>query len=79
MSLIFYEAEYNLVFLTLLIFTAEIVSLVQSIGVCGVRDVKLLLPDIIKKGVRPWKGVCRPAVEQEARTFYHITPPCLTR
>ncbi len=54
--LIFYEAEYNLVFLTLLIFSAEIVSLVQSIGVCGVRDVKLLLPDIIKKEFVPGRG-----------------------
>jgi len=35
------------------IFTAEIVSSVQSIGVCGVRDVKLLLPDIIKKEFVP--------------------------
>jgi len=42
--------------LTLLIFTAEIVSLVQSIGVCGVRDVKLLLPDIIKKEFVPGRG-----------------------
>jgi len=39
-----------------LIFTAEIVSLVQSIGVCGVRDVKLLLPDIIKKEFVPGRG-----------------------
>ena len=38
------------------IFTAEIVSLVQSIGVCGVRDVKLLLPDIIKKELVPGRG-----------------------
>jgi len=40
----------------LLIFTAEIVSLVQSIGVCGVRVVKLLLPDIIKKELVPGRG-----------------------
>jgi len=39
-----------------LIFTAEIVSLVQNIGVCGVRDVKLLLPDIKKKEFVPGRG-----------------------
>jgi len=39
-----------------LIFTAEIVNLVKIIGVCGVRDVKLLLPDIIKKEFVPGRG-----------------------
>ena len=42
---------------TALIITAELVRLIQSIGVCGVRDVKLLLPDIFRKEFVPRRGV----------------------
>ena len=41
---------------TALIVPAELVRLIQCIGVCGVRDVKLLLPDIKKKELVPGRG-----------------------
>ena len=42
---------------TALIVSAELVRLILSIGVCGVRDVKLLLPDIFRKEFVPRRGV----------------------
>ena len=46
-----------LVVTTALIITAELVILMMSIGVCGVRDVKLLVPDIFRKEFVPRRGV----------------------
>ena len=42
---------------TALIVPAELVRLIQNIGVCGVRDVKLLLPYIFRKEFVPRRGV----------------------
>ena len=42
---------------TALIVPAELVRLIQGIGVCGVRDVKLLLPYIFRKEFVPRRGV----------------------
>ena len=41
---------------TALIVPVELVRLIQGIGVCGVRDVKLLLPYIFRKEFVPRRG-----------------------
>jgi len=47
-------------------------------GVCGVRDVKLLLPDIFLTGVCPWKGcACLPLGRKPEpfTTLLHLVGP----